>query len=350
MSMGDRTGAAVVYSASNVVSWLSQLLIPGLQAKANIKILEKQKDLYDDISNGQRADVDISISNYEACINNILPLYKEAFPDVPGAAEYVPVDPCQERNNLIQCNTDSIPAGNQWAQCINRYHEQNDITRMIVMDPRYLVKSDLYSIQVQDLLRGRLPIGDLVEVTTDTAEAACFQGRIGACGHLLARNLGISRMRAQKSGREEMRAEVGMHEVINPNSRKADIREMMETPVQRMSLALTQAQLIQNSLQNVLNQNAQKPPHRLGELKAKMERCVNRLQAEMSKASLVNSFVPNYAAVIQPQLNAITSAFMKGPQGTLDDQNSPHEGGSPGASAGASAGAQQGSVILNDKP
>ena len=78
---------------------------------------------------------------------------------------------------------------------------------------------------------------------------------------------------------------------------------------QRVGLALTQAQLIQNSLQNKNNQLAQKDPHLMAELRVKMDRLLLKLQHEANKGTLVNQFVPNYAAILQPQIQSIAQAI-----------------------------------------
>lgn len=330
----DHTGAAAIYATSNQLSWAQALLVPGLQAAANILILERQKSYYDDISNEQKATIDLAVANYLACIDGLLPMFEDAYPDVPEAAEYVPVNPCQEQGDTIECNIGHIARANDWAYCINRLHEQNDLTRAVAFDPRWLVNMDLSSMTIQDLLRGKFPVSDLMEVMTDTAEQSCLTGRIGGCRHLTSRNLGISRLRMQHTGREELRKNAKMFEDISPHRRQRGIEEMMQTPQQRIALALTQAQLIQNSLQNVNNQNAQKPPHRLAELQMRLEKCINKLQHEASKASLVNSYVPNYAAILQPQIRALAGAAgmaiggaFGGASTTQSSYNSPSVGG-----------------------
>ncbi len=307
----DHTAAAAIYSTSNQFSWAQALLVPGVQAAANILLLNKQKDHYDSISATQRSLIDVAVTNYFNCIESLLPSFADAYPDVPQAAEYVPVDPCAEQGALIECNIGHIKRSADWADCINRYHEQSDITRAVVLDPRWLASADLYSVSMLDLLRGKLPVGDVVDVLTDSAEAACLTGRVGGCRSLVARDLGLSRLRAQAAGREELRRQAAWMESISPVRRHADIRELMQTPEQRIGLALTQAQLIQNSLQNLYNRNAQKPPHRMAELQMRLERCINRLQHEAAKGSLVNTFVPNYAAILQPQIQAVASELGK---------------------------------------
>lgn len=348
MSFGDHTGASIVYSASNTFSWAQQLLIPGIQAAANILLLERQRGLYDEIATEQRALIDVSLTNYLSRLDQILPLFEAAYDEVPAAAEYVPVDPCQEQGCTIECNISHIVRADVWASCVNRHTEQNDITRAIALDPRYLANIDIFSLSVQDLLRGKLHTSDVMEVMTDTAEQGALAGRIGGVTNLTNRNLGISRIRAQAAGRKAMREQMAMlNQDVSPIARQVHINDMMVTPQQRIGLALTQAQLIQNSLQNVFNQAARKPPHLLAELSLQLDGIINRLKGEASKASMVNGFVPDYATALQPQMHDVANKFnttitktvgAAPPRAPQTSYSTPSEGGGLPSYSGAKSG------------
>ena len=308
----DHVGAATVYSASNTFSWGRALLIPGVQALANIRLLEYQKDKYEDIRRDQSAILDTALNNYLAGVGAITGSadFDNAYPDVPQAAEYVPVDPCLVAADTIACNISQTGAAYSWASALSRLHYQNDLTRAVVFDPRWMMHLEHYSISLRDLVRGRYQFPDLVtDISTDSSEEACFSARIKGCRALRPRNLGISKERMQAAGRDEMRQQAGLFDKISPLGRQADIREMMQTPEQRIALALTQAQLMQNSLQNYFNSQAAKPPPTLAKINLRLEKAINRLTLEASKASMTNSFVPNYAAIFGPQVNQLLSGF-----------------------------------------
>jgi hypothetical protein len=310
--MGDygAAAAAVTYAASNVFSWAQALLVPGAQAAANILLMEKQKSDYDSIVNQQRNLLDAAVSQYISGIDALIPLFDQAYPDVPQAAEYVPIDACCIQRATIECNIATMPRADVYAASLSRYHEQSAIVRAIVFDPRFLVNMDLASVQISDLLRGRSSVGDVVEVMTDNAELAALTGRIGATRRTTARDLGLSKMRAQAAGREELRTHHGfISRDVSPLSRLGDIRDMVQTPAQRIALALTQAQLIQNSLQNLYNQQAQKDPRLLAELQTKIQKVITKLQFQANKATLVNTFVPNYAAILEPMVKSVAQAI-----------------------------------------
>lgn len=310
----DQAGAAFAYSASNQFSWAKALLVPGVQAAANIALLEYQKGKYEDIRRDQAAILQTALNNYLTAVNAIVadPSFDAAHPDVPDAAEYVPVDPCAEAAATIQCNIVQTGAIHSWVSAMAKLHYQNDLTRTVVFDPRWVMHLENYSISVRDLLRGRFQFPNLVTgITADVSEEACLAARIKGCRSLRPRNLGISMERMQVSGREEMRQQSVFFDSMSPLSRQGDIRSLMSTPDQRISLALTQAQLMQNSLQNYFNSQAAKPPANLARVNLQLEKAINRLSLEASKAAMVNGFVPNYAAMLQPQIKDLASGFGK---------------------------------------
>jgi hypothetical protein len=303
-------GSAAIFAASNIFSWGEALLVPGIQATANLLLMERQKDDYDDIVRDQRALVGIAVNNYITGVDSLLPDIEAAYPDVPEVAEYVPIDACCMQRATIECNISTTGRADVYARQVNRLHEQNDVIRSIVFDPRFLENMDVTSLTISDLLRGRSPVGDVVEVLTDNAEQAALTGRIGNTRRTTARDLGLSKLRAQAAGRRELHDhQASINRDVSPISRQVDIREMMQTPAQRIALALTQAQLLQNSLQNVYTAAAQKDPYLMGQLRLKLDRLLLKLQHEANKATLVNQFVPNYAAILQPQIQRIAQAI-----------------------------------------
>lgn len=323
-------GSAAIYAASAIASWAQALLVPGVQAAANILLMNRQKQLYDQTTAVQRQLINTAVNNYTNAIDSLLPLYEDALPDVPLAAQYVPVDACCVQGATIECNISHIERASVFVNGTSRANEQNAITRAIVFDPRWLTSVDMVSMQISDLLRGTLPVGDVVEVLKDRAEQDALSGRIGSSRKTTLRDLGVSKLRAQATGRDEMRRHhTFISTAISPISKLTSIEEMMQTPAQRIALALTQAQLIQNSLQNLYNRNAQKAPYLLAQLETKIQRVITKLQFEANKATLVNTFVPNYAAILQPMVKSVAGAIgdriepaaknlMYGPPGAQD--------------------------------
>ena len=331
--------AAALYVASNIFSWSEARKMPDRQADANKKVLELQKAHYDAITDTQRTKLNAAIVDYTSSVDVVLngTVFEEAMPNVPAAAEYVPIDACCLQGSTIECNISHIERAKSYVNYVNRQHEQNDLIRFLSFDPGFLTNLDICNKSVQDMMRGIIPIGDVVDVVSDQAELAALSGRIGNTRKTTARDLGISKLRIQSAGREEFRRHGQyLSSVVSPLGRQHDITEMMQTPGARIQLALAQAQLIQNSLQNKNNSLAQKEPYKLAELQARMNQIVTKLQSKSAEALLTNNFVPNYASIVVPKTDNI-SGLVGGIGQAISNANSSHFFGGP-------AGGQEGYV------
>lgn len=328
------TGAAVaaaLYTASNVFSWSEARKMPKLQAEANKQVLALQKQHYDAVSAEQRSILNAAITEYLNSIDALLNGFdfEEAFPEVPVAAEYVPVDACCLQGSTIECNISHTARADAYVRYVNRLHEQNDLLHGIAGNPNFLVDLNIQTEAIHGLMRGQMPTGDAVELLTDNAEMAALTGRIGNTRRTVARDFGISRLRLQAAGRREFREMTTWFcTVVSPQSRQADIRDMMQRPQDRIALALTQAQLIQNSLQNRNNALAQKDPYLMAKLQTRIQSDITRLQQKANEALLTNTHVPNYAATIFPKLNNI-SGLVGGIGQAIQYANTSHFFGPP---------------------
>lgn len=331
--MGDagEAAAAALYVASNIYSWSEARDMPDRQASANRKVLAQQKADYDAISKEKRDILRAAIGDW---LNDVGLLmdgadFQEAYAEVPRAAEYVPVDPCCEQSAAIECNIDKIGRADEMFQYINRKHEENDLIHALSGDPCFLVNLDIHNKSIQNNLRGILDTGDVVDVLTDNAEAAALHGRIGNTKKTTARDLGISKMRLKASGRAEFRESTQwFNTAVSPLSRQGDIRDMMVRPGERISLALSQAQLIQQSLQNKNNTLAQKEPFLMAKLQFRIQNLITKLQMKANEAMLTNDFVPNYASTVSPNLQNTGQLFnILG--GAVENANRSHFFGPP---------------------
>lgn len=341
--MGD-VGAAVsaaLYVASNIYSWYEAKKMPGLQADANKEVLNLQKQHYDQISQKQRTILNNAISQYLNSIDNLLDGtdFEDAFPDVPIAAEYVPIDACCMQASTINCNISKVASADDYVRYVNRLHEQNDLVHVLAMDPRFMVTLDVQSKSIQDMTRGLLPTGDVVDILTDNAEQSALTGRIGSSRKTTARDMGISKLRIQAAGRKEFReATAWANSSVSPMGRQHDITEMMQTPQQRIALALHQSQLIQQSLQNKNNALAQKAPYLMGKLQTRIQEIITRLQGKSSEALLVNTHVPNFAATIVPNVSNISGLVGSIGQAVQAAQTSHFYGGPSSSQDGYTGG------------
>lgn len=293
--------AAGLYVGSNVFSWSEARQMPQRQADANKKVIQLENDFNNERITEMRDILRAAIGDWETDVDTILDdgtSFEEAFAEVPRAAEFVPVDPCCEQSSTIECNMDKVFRADEFYRSVNRLHEQNDLIHMLSFDPGFLVNLDIQNTSIQNDMRGICDVGDIVDVLTDNAEQACLTGRIGNSRKTTNRDIGITKRRVKVGGRAEFREAIQwINTVVSPMSRQGDIRGMMLDPSQRITLALQQAQLIQNSLQNKNNALAQKEPFLLAKLQTRLQNLITKLQYKASEALLDNRATPNFAAI-----------------------------------------------------
>lgn len=308
---------ATIYTAGRSVdtslSWVQSLAVLAAQGIILKALLDKQKNHYDHIANQQIGFVETALNQYMLDLHNdLIPTFPDAFPDVPQAAEYVPVNTQAVVFDQMVENLANMSKTEEYTIRVNTLHRHNYIARMALLSPGFLTHIQLSAVQIGDLLNGRMSTGDVVEIISDQAEQDALMGRIGATQKTTHRNLGISRMRAQSAGRREMAENARMlNQDVSPINLETTIHEQMLDPKNRMALALTETERIQQSLQNLYNTDAQKPPYKLAQLQAKLSAIIARLTYSANKGNMVNQFVPNYAAVFGPMVQTFFSQFQK---------------------------------------
>lgn len=304
------TEMAAAYAASSVNSWVQTLALQAAQALSHIKFMELQKKQYDEITASQRKQIDKAVDRFQTTIDNMLTgdAFERAYPDIPECAEYVPVDVTAEQHLTILKNLAELGEAEDYIEMVNHIHHVAQQERVNFFLPLFKDSWENAELQVNTLLHGELPVDDVIEILTDRAEADCLANRIGNSRNTTLRDLGISRLRAQAAGRMGLYQQL---EVLNghvsPIQFEADVRTMMLDPGFRINVALDQALKVQASLQNCYNRDAQKPPYRMAELQMKIQKSIMRLQYMASKAAVVNAFVPNYAAALNPLVDAFSN-------------------------------------------
>ncbi len=294
----------------NKFSWINHLLVPGLQAAANIALLNHQKSQYDDIEQKRIGYIDAAVDQWCDCITDLLDKVEDATDDVPEPAMYQPVSPSGEQWQTISDNLEIAPTAKAYACYINETHVEQDIIRQTLLNPKHYIVNEITWCSIHDLIKGDLAESTVVETLIRSKQKAVKFGRYGRSARQSARDLGITSHRLQKAARAEAREErASQNRDVSPISRQVDLREMMLTPQQRIGYGVQQAQLIQNSLQNAYNACARKPPALQAKLQIMMQKCQNTMTLLAGKAGLVNSNVVDYASVLNNQLTTITNGI-----------------------------------------
>lgn len=294
----------------NAFSWTQHLLVPGLQALANIAILEWQRDQYDDIEEDRLNHIDNAVRHLCECMNCIIGDLRDAVDEVPQPAMYQPVNIAGEQLRMLEDGIDMIPISAEYAKLVNDQRQMFEEARAAANNPKHLIMTEATWCSISDLIEGKIPIGETVATLTRSAEQTFNNGRLGrGCG-TYTRNLGILDYRLQKAARAEQREErASINRDVSPISEIVDLREFMLKPDQRLGVAMQMSQLIQNSLQNAYNACARKPPHLLQEIQMRLQKCQLQMQLLAGKAGLVSDFVPNISAVLNNQVRDITNGI-----------------------------------------
>ena len=94
------------------------------------------------------------------------------------------------------------------------------------------------------------------------------------------------------------------------------------------------AQLIQASLQNENNAAAAGDPSKFGQLQIELQKLTTRIGQEAQRGYMINQFVPNYAALLQPQINSISEGLFGAQDRTAADTGGATQGVGQGNTSG----------------
>lgn len=293
----------------NRFSFTRSFLVPGLQAAANLSLLKWQQDQYKSSGKEAQAIIEQTLSDYCDCIESQMDDILDAYPKIPKAARYIPPDACREQHDTICCNIDSILKNEEFIKLMDFFHIDQHVNRVKTLDREFVCKLESYNKGIKDLLLGRIDNDTLMETMTDSNELACATGRIGNNCRQSHIDLGITSLRMKELGRDRFERAASLWQQISPVEKLGDIRLMTFTPQQKMGWALTISQLVQNSLQNEYNMEAAGDPAKMAQIQIRLQKCLQTLLVAQGKANAISQFVPNYAAILQPQISSFTQGI-----------------------------------------
>jgi hypothetical protein len=306
---GAITGKATIDAGSTAASWIQRLLLAAAEAAAQILILEYQKKQYDEIVERQLSAVDQAVNEFTSDINRVMSDFNAGAGSKPRAAAYVPVNWTGVQCDAIEWNLNNGPKAAALQRWTDTQRHSQQLVRIQTFYDSFKVHASLYDDSVTSLLKGLVDVGDVMEVMTDVAENACLVGRMGRTCKQTSQALGVTKMRAQALGRAEFRERTRLAELVSPVGTLFDPASMFVQPERMMQFALEQAQLVQQSLQNQLNAQTAGDPRALARAQARLSMAIAKLQANGSKANLVNAYVPNYASILAPSIKNISEGI-----------------------------------------
>lgn len=309
--------AATIYTlgrtTTNALAWAESLVAIGIQVAAMKWMLDKQKRSYDEISNKQIKYLEDAVDHFMLMVNTeLIPAIPGAFPEVPQAAEYVPVNVDDITFQTFTADLNATRQGALMIDALNTTVRNNYRARLFLLSPTILGALAREADQINSLLDGCADNSDIMEIFTDVNDNALATGRIGNMAGMTAAALGATRMRLQAAGREALHRHLqGLNVNVSPISAEARLSEYFSKPENKVGFAIQQGQLIQNSMQNLFNTMAQKPPARKAVITAKMQAAMAKLQLEANRGNLVNHYVPNYAGIFGPAMQSFMSNFQQ---------------------------------------
>ncbi|MFZ8893309.1 MAG: hypothetical protein ACO3BC_07830, partial [Ilumatobacteraceae bacterium] len=286
----------------NEFSWEQHLLLPGLEMAANLLLLEYQKDEIQRANNDRLGLIQCASSQFMDRLDDMRQYLSLVYDKIPDVAMFQPVSAHGEQLDTITDNMTALKYSSQYAEAVSKFQIEHDLARQIMLNPTYYEQSKISFESLGHLLRGHLPVDDVIEILSDTAEQALLVCKIGNSCKLTHRNLGVSTLRAQTLGRAEARAERNaLNDISNPG-RVIPVNAFEMAVADRVNLALAQAQLIQNSLQVAHNACAKADPYLFAQLEMDLTKAQVELQNKVAQANLWQTLVPNYAQIFTTQL------------------------------------------------
>lgn len=189
----------------------------------------------------------------------------EVFGEVPEHAPYEPIDLTQSQIDTISGNLSSLQLASDLSGKTNDIVLAQDLKRIRALVPEYDTNMNRMGDVTRDLLLGRLPYGDVLDITANRSELSANMGIPGGGANATLRDLGLSQMGAIQQGGSMFQQMLQAAQAVNPHERRMTPQGMFFTPQQRAELDITQAQLKQQSEQSRFNLEAMPDPTAAGQ-------------------------------------------------------------------------------------
>lgn len=175
------------------------------------------------------------------------------FGQKPEAAKYEPIDFTDEQLQAIVGNINNLGATSDLMGQQNALIDQDAMRRAKKFIPGFRDSLRLEGQATGDLLAGRLPYDDVLDIAANRNEATNALGIPGTGASATLRDLGLSRLDAIKSGAGMLNGMVQLAESVDPVSRRARPQDSAVNPADRIRLEMEQRQLMQQSEQSANN-------------------------------------------------------------------------------------------------
>lgn len=194
----------------------------------------------------------------------------DIFGSVPDAALYNPVsdiDWTKSQRDTINGNLVNFGAASKLAGATNSFNLDQSLNRINTLVPNYQTNLNSMGNVTRDLLLGKLPYSDTMDITGNRSSLSASMGVPGGATNATLKDLGLSQLSAEQSGANMFQQMLTGAQQVMPTSAMTSPSSMFLDPTTRAQLDLSQrgqnieqAQLEQQSSQSANNLAASADP------------------------------------------------------------------------------------------
>lgn len=183
----------------------------------------------------------------------------------PEAALYQPVDYGDVQQQTLLSDANSLDAMGWVSNKANRLLSQQDLRRAGKFIPGFKSILETQANNANDLVSGRLPYEDVLQIAGNSNQLAGALGTPGTGAPGTLRDLGLSQLQGMQTGQGLLQSMVGIAEQVSPIARYSRPQDFLLTPSQTVPWEIEQQQLIQQSQQSANNLEAGVSPTQMAQ-------------------------------------------------------------------------------------
>ncbi len=176
--------------------------------------------------------------------------FDDIFGSRPEAALFEPIDLTDALIENITDNRNILPSADRFADEINTFTVDNDINRLEQIYPGFQGNLSQVSGVTSDLLHGRLPFDDVLDIVSDRQELSNALGTPGGSAPATLADLGLRRLDAIDQGANMFQRFINTANQISPLQNQTRPGDLLLTPQQRIEAETQQRVLEQASTQS----------------------------------------------------------------------------------------------------
>lgn len=220
---------------------------------------------------------------------------------VPEPALYEPVDFDQSQLDAIEGNRNALPFIRQLLSQSNNFVTKDALNRANKLIPNYNASMATLGDSTLDLLSGKLPYDDVLDIVGDRAGVGGGLNIPGVSHGATLKDLGLGRVDALGKGAGLLGQMVSLAEQVSPRSTYGKPSDFFMSPLERIRLEMEQHQLNQQSQQNANNLEAGADPN-----------AVARLQLGLGQSMMPQPAGPDYASAANQIIGAVGGIYGAG--------------------------------------